>query len=168
MNKINGLLFSIMLLGACYTATVAGAGEITEQFAQMTILSAEQGDAEAQFRLGMMYYHGNRVEQDDVQAAYWFRQAAEQGYADAQLKLGDVYEYGKGVEQDYTQAIYWYRQAAEQEHAGAQFYLGRMYKLGRGVQRDLSLASEWYARSCDNGSYDSCDAYRELNSQDAQ
>ena len=50
--------------------------------------AAEQGDASAQYNLGVMYENGHGVEQDDEQAVFWYRKAAEQGYADAQYNLG--------------------------------------------------------------------------------
>ncbi|MBX9561167.1 sel1 repeat family protein [Aeromonas hydrophila] len=50
---------------------------------------AEQGDAEAQLRLGAMYKKGNMmVAQDDKQAAHWLRKAAEQGRAEASSYSG--------------------------------------------------------------------------------
>lgn len=52
---------------------------------------AEQGDAAAQFKLGVMYRLGQGVAQDDKQAAAWFRKAAEQGLAVAQVNLGLLY-----------------------------------------------------------------------------
>ena len=45
---------------------------------------AEQGDADAQNYLGVMYKNGQGVKKDYVKAAEWFRKAAEQGYALAQ------------------------------------------------------------------------------------
>ncbi|HHF6559516.1 TPA: tetratricopeptide repeat protein, partial [Haemophilus influenzae] len=42
---------------------------------------AEQGDANVQFNLGVMYAEGQGVKQDDVEAVKWFRKAAEQGHA---------------------------------------------------------------------------------------
>ena len=49
---------------------------------------AEQGDADAQANLGLMYYNGEGVPQDYAEAVRWFRLAAEQGDADAQYNLG--------------------------------------------------------------------------------
>ena len=46
--------------------------------------AAEQGDATAQFNLGIMYYNGQGVTQDDSEAVRWLRKAAEQG--DANVK----------------------------------------------------------------------------------
>ena len=43
--------------------------------------AAEQGDADAQFNLGVMYAKGVGVPKDASQAVTWFRKAAEQGHA---------------------------------------------------------------------------------------
>ena len=40
---------------------------------------AEQGDAEAQFNLGVMYANGEGVPQDYAEAVKWYPKAAEQG-----------------------------------------------------------------------------------------
>ena len=42
---------------------------------------AEQGDAEAQYRLGSRYVLGYGVPEDDAEAAKWFQKVAEQGHA---------------------------------------------------------------------------------------
>ena len=41
--------------------------------------SAEQGDVEAQYQLGLCYYHGEGISKDYKKAAKWFNKAAEQG-----------------------------------------------------------------------------------------
>ena len=60
---------------------------------------AEAGDTEAQYNLGLMYFNGRGVAQDDVEAVAWYRQAAGQGHAKAQTRLGVMYDTGKGVAQ---------------------------------------------------------------------
>jgi uncharacterized protein len=59
--------------------------------------AAEQGCAEAQNNLGLMYLLGRGVPQDDTTAAKWFRKAAEQGYSSAQNNLGEMRRRGRGV-----------------------------------------------------------------------
>jgi uncharacterized protein len=81
-------------------------------FADICIL-AEQGDAEAQFSLGRIYYNGEGVSRDDAEAVKWYRKAAEQGHTEAQLNLVEIYSYGEGVQQDFAEATNWYRKAAE-------------------------------------------------------
>src|SRR6476619_2669326 len=58
---------------------------------------ANDGNAAAQFNLGVMYLTGHGVQQDYSAAALWFRKAAEQGYAFAQSNLGALYRDGRGV-----------------------------------------------------------------------
>jgi len=48
---------------------------------------ADQGDAVAQDRLGLMYEMGSGVPRDYVQAYKWYSKAAEQGNGDAQHAL---------------------------------------------------------------------------------
>ena len=104
---------------------------------------AEQGDAGAQFMLGVMYDFGRGVPKDYVQAVKWYRLAADQGDARAQYNLGVMYDFGRGVPKDYVQAVKWYRLAADQGDARAQSNLGAMYALGQGVPKDYVLAYMW-------------------------
>ena len=104
---------------------------------------AEQGDATAQFNLGVMYTNGYGVWQDYAQAAAWFLKAAEHGDAMAQIALGYAYAKGQGVPQDDVQAVAWYRKAAEQGYADAQHNLGVMYADGVGVPQDDIEALKW-------------------------
>ena len=73
---------------------------------------AEQGVAEAQFLLGVMYDKGQGVPQDYAEAVGWYRKAAEQGYAKAQYNLGVMYGNGEGVPQDEAQAYMWFKLAS--------------------------------------------------------
>ena len=73
---------------------------------------ADQGNAEAQFSLGLMYATGDGVSQDITQAVVWWRKAADQGYATAQYNLGAMYASGEGVPQDYVEAHKWRNLAA--------------------------------------------------------
>ncbi|MGR9014619.1 MAG: J domain-containing protein [Gammaproteobacteria bacterium] len=76
--------------------------------------AAEQGNAKAQFKLGVMYELGQSVKQDYTQAVSWYLKAAEQGNSNAQYSCAIKYQSGQGVTQDHTKAAYWYRKAAEQ------------------------------------------------------
>jgi len=68
---------------------------------------AEQGDAEAQYVLGVSYNTGKDTTQDYGAAARWFRKAAEQGHTPAMYSLGLLYQTGLGVPQDYVEAHKW-------------------------------------------------------------
>ena len=113
--------------------------------------AAEQGNADAQNNLGVMYQYGEGVSQDKAEAVRWYRKAAEQGYAAAQNNLGVMYDNGEGVSQDKAEAVRWYRKAAEQGNAAAQNNLGRMYKYGEGVAQDKAEAVRWFRKAAEQG-----------------
>ena len=48
---------------------------------------SEQGDATAQFNLGMLYENGEGLAQDYAEAVRWYRKAADQGVIEAQYNL---------------------------------------------------------------------------------
>jgi alpha/beta superfamily hydrolase len=130
-------------------------GQGVEQDAKQAVVwyrkAAEQGNANAQANLGIMYARGQGVERDAKQAVVWYRKAAEQGHATAQANLGMMYDSGQGVEQDAKQAVFWYSKAAEQGHATAQANLGMMYESGQGVERDAKQAVVWYRKAAEQG-----------------
>ena len=52
--------------------------------------TAEQGDAMAQFSLGVCYQNGWGVGRDEAEAMHWYRKAAEQGYVLAREALKEL------------------------------------------------------------------------------
>ena len=108
-------------------------------------------DAEAQYDLGLKYYNGEGVPEDDAEAMRWFRMAAEQGYADAQFRLARMYYNGAGVSKDDAEAARWTRMAAEQGFANAQSALGFMYDNGEGVPEDDAEAVRWTRMAAEQG-----------------
>lgn len=76
---------------------------------------AEQGDAPAQFLLGLMYIST----EDENQAAAWFQKAAEQGHAGAQWNMGFFCSHGLGVVEDNVEAHKWWSLSLENGNAKA-------------------------------------------------
>jgi hypothetical protein len=68
---------------------------------------ANQGDADAQWQLGLRYHNGEGVAQSDSQAMLWFQMAAEQGHVTAQSALGAYYWVGRGVPRDLSKSYFW-------------------------------------------------------------
>lgn len=112
---------------------------------------AEQGLAEAQYHLGIMYQDGEGVLQDNKEAARWFLAAAKQGHAFAQTNIASMYHNGEGVQQDYKEAVRWCRAAAVQGDALAQSNLALSYHTGEGVPQDLVRAHMWANIAAANG-----------------
>ncbi|MEE8549579.1 MAG: thioredoxin domain-containing protein, partial [Alphaproteobacteria bacterium] len=112
---------------------------------------AEQGDAGAQYNLGLLYHNGLGVERHRVTAAKWYVRAAEGGSADAQKAVGDLYMEGFWGNSDYAKAAQWYEFAAEQGQIEAQRKLGVLLADGKGVPRDIELARSWLQIAADRG-----------------
>ena len=112
-------------------------------------LSAENGNAVAQYMIGNIYYFGGLyepgvyepfdgrvtsfikfagVEKNHIEAVKWFNLAADNGHAEAQFMLGECYYNGYGVKQDYKEAAKWYELAAKQGHALAKHALEQIKK----------------------------------------
>ena len=74
--------------------------------------AACQGDADAHYALGGMYYKGQGVSLDYAEAAICYHKAANQWIAGAQNHLGIIYFEGAGVPRDYVLALMWVTLAA--------------------------------------------------------
>jgi uncharacterized protein len=119
---------------------------------------ARSGNALAQLRLGLLYYHGHGVRESDAQALPWFERAARQGLAEAQFNLGNMYAYGlvdpsAGADPNRL-AAQWYFEAARQGHAEAQYSLGILFLTGAGVVQDQTEAARWISRAAAQGHAD--------------
>ena len=111
--------------------------------------SAEQGNEDAQFYLGVRYSNGQGILQDHDEAIRWFEHGAEQEDTRAMASLGLKYQEGVGVRQDYVQAHLWTNLAASRrtgetqkllvwyrEHAAKQLTPDQLAEAHR-------LAREW-------------------------
>ena len=112
---------------------------------------AEQGHAEAQYQLGILYASGDGVDVSLTQAVEYYRAAAEQGLPEAQNALAFMYRVGNGVPQDAEQAVRWYRLAAEGGVGQAQYNLAGLYGAGKGVEQDYVQAYKWYSLAAMHG-----------------
>ncbi|MFZ0944146.1 MAG: tetratricopeptide repeat protein [Syntrophobacteraceae bacterium] len=146
MTKFKSLLFIAVLVGFAALAhagfddgkAALDRGDYAKAYKELQV-AADQGNANAQFLLGAMYYDGQGAPQDYVEAVKWARKAAEQGFVPAQCALGAAYHEGQGVPQDDAEAVKWWRKAAEHGETEAQCNLGMMYhgraqRLRRGIE----------------------------------
>lgn len=148
------IVISILVLAACGERQPNGSGGVTSEskptFSSIQ-KSAQQGDTEAQFNLGVLYEKGRGVSQDYAEARKWYLRAAEKGHASSQYNLGVLYGNGWGVSPDYAEARKWYLRAAENGHASSQYNLGLLYYKGQGGRVDYKLAYAWFHASAEQG-----------------
>lgn len=134
-------LLALFILPAGYAPASPPIAMSVEEL-QSLRTQAAQGNAEAQNKLGKLYFRGQGVPPNNTTAREWFEKSAAQGNADAQYNLGFLYDKGQ---EDYAKAHKWYKKAAAQRHADAQYNLGLLYAYGRGVPQDYVRAYMWWS-----------------------
>ena len=90
---------------------------------------AEEGDANAQFQLGNLYYTGRArpaIPQNYKKAYEYFLQAAKQGLAAAQHNVAVLFLRGQGVPQDGDKAAAWFMLAAAHGSRSAMKVVARL------------------------------------------
>ena len=68
-----------------------------EEAAKWYKKAADQGDADAQYQLGVFYENGYGVTQDKEQAMQWYKKAAEQGNESAKNAIDRMQSSGMGA-----------------------------------------------------------------------
>lgn len=113
----------MILVGITFSETVSAE---VKSYSSELLLQANQGDAKAQYNLGVMYYvDGLDRSSTYFELAYeWFQKAALQNYPDALSGLARMYYSGQYVEKDELKAIEYYKRAAQLGHIQSQFILG--------------------------------------------
>jgi len=116
--KLLLIFFMLGLISVCLPQKILAISYEGITSFQLFQPKANQGDADAQFNLALLYKLGAGIPKDIKQAVYWYTKAAEQGHVNAQYSLGSLYLDGDGQEvpKDFKQAVYWYTKAAEQGH----------------------------------------------------
>lgn len=126
-----------------------------KQAAQLLMPLAAAGNTTAQYRLGMLYYMGQGVPEDEKQAIFYWKKAASQGSADAMFHLGSAYLFGnqaaRTVPDPDREAATWYFQAASAGHADAQYHLGLLFLAGKGVIDSRTEAARWMRKAAAQG-----------------
>lgn len=99
---VTGVLLGLLLLAGC--ATLPGervsdrfeqgkqaylSGQYSRAF-ELLLREAEDGNPEAQYTVGYMYYEGQGVNQDDQAALRWIRESAAGGHSKAVDALGQM------------------------------------------------------------------------------
>ncbi len=113
--------------------------------------AADQGIAEAQNNLGLMYAQGLGVPRDPRRAAELWKQAADNDYGLAQYNLALAVFRGEGVSRDERVAVIWFERAARAGLPDAQYAMGQLMRLGRAGPRDEGQALTWYQMAAAQG-----------------
>lgn len=108
--------------------------------------AANNGDAEACFKLGALYANGRGVKQNSTQARKWLKKAAAKDNNAARTLLGWLYLNDESLGQSDTDAIELLLQAAESGDSDAQCSLGDIYLEGAaGIEPSPKAMLQWYS-----------------------
>lgn len=148
--------FAVLLLItlSCFTVT-ASASIGTESTAkpaipETLINKADQGDAEAQYRLGNAYAESRRVKQNYWLAKKYWQLAASQDHLGAMFNLGIMFRDGIGTNKDYNEAETYLQNAAASGHVRSQAALGDLHAFTKD-RIDYAKALHWYTQAAKNG-----------------
>lgn len=109
---------------------------------------ANQGDAEAAYRLGKYYFAGMGVTYNFDKAFKWFSVASKSGYTPATVELGRMYDNGWGVAKNDTTAFNLYSSVAS-ENLYAKYLMAGCIKYGSGTVMDFGKAYAIYSELVD-------------------
>jgi TPR repeat protein len=102
--------------------------------------AADQGHAEAAWRVAQSLRSGQQSDERDREALKWIRFAADNFVGEAQAELADMYAQGVLGKKDLAEAFSWTERAADEHVPRAQSRLGLMYLNGTGTKRNLEQA----------------------------
>ncbi|MGH6938301.1 tetratricopeptide repeat protein [Hypericibacter sp.] len=104
---------------------------------------ANEGDAEANYGLGLMDSAGRGAPRDEAAAAEHFSTAANAGIAGAQDALGYAYDFGLGLPLNHDLAEYWYQRATDAGVVNAKNNLAYSWiDSGRNIDQALAMLQD--------------------------
>ena len=107
--------------------------------------AANEGSAEAKYKLAMIYHEGDGVEKNHTTAVMWLKRAVRQRYAKAEYQLALCYVDGHGVPVSYDKAIMYMKASAYRGYDVAQKRLADLYSKGIIVEADQKESDRWMA-----------------------
>lgn len=115
---------------------------------------ATEGNAQAQYNLGLMLEKGRGVLQDFVGAIRMYQLAAAQGNAEAQRNLGVMHRDGLGVQRDIVRAYMWLNLGAAKSVAGAADYRDAIAKT---MKPEEILLAQKLSNDCKQQGFKMCE-----------
>lgn len=158
-----------ILANAC--ATGEGIPFNTQRALELYEEAAQEGNAEAMWRLGEMYYYGRRVGGDRNLARNWLQKGKERGNKDAAMLLEKMEQHQTKLAKNDPEALYiegmdildkvvknkspaegiqLLKEAANAGSQAAVARLGYEYSRGKYVAKDLTKAKELYLQASEN------------------
>lgn len=142
-------LGSAVMLLICVTQSAAAfeGDYIWDKRFKEGLVKASSGQANDQYAVADMYFHGRGTTTDHAKALQWFLLAAEQGHQRAAFKVGFLYLYGEGLTHEPQKALKWLRRSALADYVPAQYELGKLLLSDMAGPRDNAQALIWLGKA---------------------
>lgn len=111
------------------------------------LLAAREGEDEANFQLGKIYYLSKYQKRDLDKAFEYFVKAADYGHLKARYNTAIIYSQKKFAQHSYLKAYEIFLELAKQSQANGQYKVGMFLIYGLGVDKDYTLAKKWLEES---------------------
>ena len=152
---------SVMILIVIGSSASSGNNVVIEEDATANELLplAEDGNADAMYRLGEIYFYGENGEKIDYdKSLYWMTKAADEEHYDALKFLMFMYNVeATPYEFDFAKSVEFAERVLEQnpEDSDAMFTIGYCYSVGGyGIEVDYEEAVKWYTKAAELGEPD--------------
>ncbi len=138
-------LFLFAFIALPYTAY--GQDEAIQDEAYIKELEglADNGDAEAQYKMGARYISGNGVKKDVKRAIDLFNKSAAQDYTRSLYILGKLYWDGIYIKKNDGKAIEWFEKAARKGHGKSQYNLAVIFSRYLNNKEFLIKSYAWFS-----------------------
>jgi len=117
--------------------------QMWDELLEEQLEEANNGDAEAQYGVGIKYLKGQGVKRDKKEAVRWLKKAAASGHEGANDKLLRLQSQKKEFERVLNKA--------EAGDLKAQYQAGIMYLKGKGVEMNGGKARSWIGKAAEQG-----------------
>ena len=147
MTKVNIVIFllSLISLNGSYLsdANIKLAQNNIDEAIKLYKLSAREGEDEANFQLGKIYYQ----KQDLNKSFEYFKKASDYGHQKAKFNLGVIFSQKKFDKFSYKSSYKLFYDLATQNYTSAQYKVGIYLLYGIGVPKDYAMAKAWLERA---------------------
>lgn len=115
--------------------------------------SAREGNDEANFKLGTIYYKGEGVRKNLDIAMSYFQKAAVYGHKKAKYNMAMIYSQKRYSKHDYRIAYNLFLELALSGDPVSQNKVGLFLTYGFGIDKDYKEAVKWFEKSYFDGHY---------------
>jgi len=141
-SKISFLIYKIILFLSLCIYSHANQNQLKLYHTQST-----NGDINATYQLGLIYYNGKIVKKDLDKAFFYFNIASDYGNQKAKFNKAMIFSQKKFKNHSAEDAYALFEELAKQNHTRSQYMVGYMLLKGIGVKANPKEALKWFEYS---------------------